>query len=190
MFADFVTSLNVAVIVSAWIKTGRVVNVKDTEVAPAGTVTVDASLIAELLSDRLMTRPPAGAGLDIVIDPIPGMPPIMMKDGVSVSEVRTGGFTVSVADTVELPADAVMDGVVILPTACVVTVKLTVVDPAGTVTVNGTVAAELLLDRDTTAPPVGAGAASVTVPVDVTPPVTLVGFNVTEATVIVGVGTK
>src|SRR5437762_13932470 len=63
------------------------------------------------------------------------------------------------------------------------TVKVAVVLPAGTVTVEGTLAAALLLESVTCAPPAGAGPLSVTVPVDdCTPPVTLVGFNVSEET--------
>jgi hypothetical protein len=53
--------------------------------------------------------------------------------------------------------------------------------PAATVTLVGTVAADvLLLASVTTAPAVGAAAFSVIVPVDPVPPVTLVGFNETE----------
>jgi FlaG/FlaF family flagellin (archaellin) len=59
--------------------------------------------------------------------------------------------------------------------------KVAVVLALATVTLAGTVAAEvLLLDNETTAPPVGAGALRVTVPVDVLPPTTLVGLSVNE----------
>ena len=51
---------------------------------------------------------------------------------------------------------------------------------AGTVTVAGTAATDvLLLDKLTTAPPVGAAAASVTVPVDEVPPFTVSGLTIT-----------
>jgi hypothetical protein len=114
-----------------------------------------------------------------------------MKEGISVSEVREGGFTVSVADSVLLPTDAVMDGVAIAPTAFVVTGKVAEVEPAGTATLTGTVAAAvLLLDSVTVAPPAGAGAVRVTVPVEETPPVTLFEFNVVDARLMGGVGTK
>ena len=57
-------------------------------------------------------------------------------------------------------------------------VKVPVVVPPGTVTVDGTVAAELFDARETTNPPVGAAEVSVTVPVEFEPPETVVGDNV------------
>src|SRR5437660_6301960 len=73
-------------------------------------------------------------------------------------------------------------------TAAVVTAKLALLAPAGTVTLAGTAATlGLLLERETTAPPVGAGPLRVTVPVeDCAPPTTLVGFSVSEE-IVVGV---
>jgi hypothetical protein len=66
-------------------------------------------------------------------------------------------------------------------TANVVTVKVALVPPAGTVTDVGALAAcTLLLVSPTTAPPVGAGSASVTVPVELVPPVTVVGLKLNE----------
>ncbi len=67
------------------------------------------------------------------------------------------------------------------PTALVLTVKLALVVPPATVTLAGTVATPvLLLDRLTTAPPPGAAALSVTVPVEELPPVTLDGLRLSE----------
>ena len=69
-------------------------------------------------------------------------------------------------------------------TTLVLTVNDAVVAPAATVTLAGVLAtAVLLLESATCAPPLGAGPLNVTVPLDEFPPVTLVGLNVSEASV-------
>src|SRR5260221_93924 len=66
-------------------------------------------------------------------------------------------------------------------TALVATVNVALVAPAATVTLEGVLATVvLLLESATAAPPAGAAAVKVTVPVDEFPPVTLVGFRVSE----------
>src|SRR5438874_2976047 len=68
----------------------------------------------------------------------------------------------------------------------VATVNVAVVAPAATVTDGSTVATlGLLLVNATTAPPAGAAALSVTVPMLFAPPVTVAGFSVIEARVAV-----
>ena len=62
-------------------------------------------------------------------------------------------------------------------TALVLTVKVALVAPAGTTKLEGTLAAPLLLESATCAPPAGAAPLNVTVPVEEFPPVTLVGFS-------------
>ena len=73
--------------------------------------------------------------------------------------------------------------VVVALTVLVFTGKLALMAPAATVTLGGTVAEVLLLDREMTAPPLAAGLLRVTVPVDGFPPLTLVGLTVNEARV-------
>jgi hypothetical protein len=75
-----------------------------------------------------------------------------------------------------------MLAVVDAATALVLTVNVALVAPTATVTLAGTLAAALLLESATCAPPDGAGPLSVTVPVEEFPPVTLVGSNESEET--------
>ena len=63
------------------------------------------------------------------------------------------------------------------------TVKLAEIAPSGTVTLAGTLAAPLLLESITRAPPTGAGPLSVSVACEVWPPITFVGFSCNEASV-------
>jgi hypothetical protein len=73
-------------------------------------------------------------------------------------------------------------------TDIVFTWNVALVDPAETVTLEGTLAAPLLLASAICAPPVGAGPLRVTVPVEDAPPTTVAGFRATEERVVVGVG--
>ena len=89
-----------------------------------------------------------------------------------------GGFTVIDANWNTLLRLA-LSWTVVRAAQNVVTVKLALVAPPGTVTLAGTLAAlGWLLPRLTATPPVGAALANVTVPVAVLAPVTLVGFTV------------
>ena len=86
-------------------------------------------------------------------------------------------MTVSVAVRDTPPNEPVIIAEVEVITEVVVTVKVVLVAPAATVTLAGTVAVAALLESVTTAPPAGAAALKVAVPVEKLPPVTLVGFT-------------
>src|SRR5262245_16803202 len=149
-------------------------------------VTVAGTLAALLLLESVTCAPPEGAAALRVTVPVDDCAPPLTLVGFSVSEetVTGGGVTVSEAVRSEERRDGEVVGTVEAATACVLTVKLALLAPAGMVTVAGTLAALLLLESATCAPPDGAAALRVTVPVDdCAPPLTLVGLSVSEETV-------
>ncbi len=85
------------------------------------------------------------------------------------------------ADRVVPPAVALIVADRVSLTAVVVTVKLALLAPPGTVTLAGTLATPgLLLESDATKPPDGAAAVTVTVPVTGFPPITLIWLRVSD----------
>jgi hypothetical protein len=83
-----------------------------------------------------------------------------------------GRVTVKAADADAPPYDALIVPEIVPPTALVAIVNVALDAPAGTVTLAGTVTGSPP-DSDTTAPPGGAEAVRVTVPVSEFPPTTL-----------------
>jgi hypothetical protein len=177
--------------------TAGAVTVNVVELLPCGTVTEAPGTVAtDVLSlATLTTTPPAGAARSSVtvavdVDAVPDRLLVMLV-GFNVIEETTGGLTVKdvFADPrMALPEPvAVMVAVVATPTALVVAVNCAVVAPASTITLAGTAAAALLLERVTvrcgSEAEAATGPLSVTVPVEfAAPPSTLVGFMVTEIT--------
>ena len=159
---------------------------KDALVAPAPIVTLAGTETTPgLLLERVTRAPPLGAGRLSVTAPTEGDPPTTVL-GLKVREVRVGppggwGVTVSEAVCIKPELEAEIVTLVELAVVMVVTWNTAVVDPAAIVTLGGTVATEvLLLDKEKTAPPLGAGALRVISPVEGFPPFTLVGFSVSE----------
>lgn len=161
------------------VRTVVVVTVKLAEVVPHATVTVGGGTAFGLLDDRLTLNPPNGAGPVRVTVPEDQNPP-GTDVGFSVSPLSVpGGVIARFAVTEFPPTVAVITAVVSVVTADVVIVKDAEVAPAGTTTVVGGTALELLDDRFTVVPPEGAGPFSVTVPTEGVPPNTELGVNVT-----------
>ena len=112
------------------------------------------------------TAPPDGAPEVRVTVPVVVFPPLTrVRFRVSEERLTAGGGAMVSEVCAELdPRVAVMTAVVLVLTVCVVTVNVALVAPAETVTLPGTAAAGLLLDKFTTAPPAGAAALKFTVP--------------------------
>ncbi len=162
--------------------TALVLTVNVALLAPAAIVTLADTLAAPLLLESSTCAPPVSAGPLNVTVPVEGDPPVTLV-GFSVTEERVGracGSTVSEAVLVTPAYDAEIVTGVDAVTALVLTVNVALLAPAAIVTLADTLAAPLLLESSTCAPPVSAGPLSVTVPVEGDPPVTLVGFSVSE----------
>lgn len=171
----------------AVVATGIVVTVKVVDMLPAGTVIEGGTVAAVvLLLCKVTIAPPVGATPLSVTVPVELFPPTT-EVGLNDSADRVGALTVSVAAAWLTPYVPEILTEVFAATAAVVTVNVADVVPVVTVTLAGTCATELLLlDNATTAPPFGAAALRVTVPVEEVPPSTDVGFSVREVRVVCG----
>lgn len=117
------------------------------------------------------------AGLDVIRSPLRPVAVTVTVTGVPVGGGAVCGAIVRPTVRVTPPNTAETVATADVVTAVVVIVKLALVDPAGIVTLAGVAAALELSESDTSAPPLGAAALSVTVPVTDAPPTTLVGFT-------------
>lgn len=138
---------------------------------PLLTLKVIALPVANDAEPLLPTPTLMPAGLDMTRSPLR---PLALTVKVTLAP---GGFTVSAAVLVTPTKTAEIVTGVKAVTGVVVTVKLALVAPAGTVTLAGTVAALELSESVTSAPPLGAALVKVTVPCELAPPVTLARFS-------------
>jgi hypothetical protein len=166
-------------VTEVFVLTGLLVIGKVAELPPAKMVTLPGTCVtAVLLLCNVTTAPLEGADPLRVTVPVEGFPPTT-EFGLTVSENNTAGVTVR---TALLVTPYVPDIVTVVRTAMPVVeiLNVAVVAPAETVTLDPTWADGSLLESVTTAPPAGAAPLSVTVPVELLPPTTLVGFTVNE----------
>jgi hypothetical protein len=160
--------------------TAFAVTVKFAVLRPAPIVTVVGVVATAVLLDaRAMTTPPTGAGAVRVAVAMEVLPPVT-DAGLRVIEDRASeaGFIVSEAVLVTVFKVEEIITAVAAATDFEVTVNVALAAPAATATLAGTVAAlVLLLVRVTVIPPAGAAEVNVTVPLEVPPAVSVVGFK-------------
>ena len=144
-----------------------VVTVNGAEVEPCGMVTVEGTLAAAVLELESDTAaPPLPAGAVSVTVPVPVWP-LTIALGLTDTLLKAAAAGLMVTPNVLTPEyDAVSVAEVEDLTVPVVTVNVVEVEPWGTVTLAGTLAAAALeLASATVTPPVPAAAVRLTVPV-------------------------
>lgn len=153
--------------------------------APPPTVTEAGTVAAPgLLFISVTTRPPLRAGFVSVTVPVNVVPPVTVA-GFRLTDVKVGvpGEPNVRSALMVLPEPSIAETktVVVAATENVVTGKVTLVLPAGTMIVGATRATDALaVVRLSGKPPGAARPFSVTVPVDGVPPMRLAGLRVTE----------
>ena len=142
-----------------------VVTLNVPEAAAAAIVTDAGTVSAELLFERAMLAPPAGAACDrSTVQRLDAFGPRLV--GLQVSEETSTGVPRLMVVFAELPLYvAAMVALELAPTAAVVTVNVAEVAAAATVTEGGTVKFALVFDRVMLIPPLGAACVTVTVQV-------------------------
>jgi hypothetical protein len=115
--------------------------------------------------------------LNVQLSVLPLLVIVQVSDSVGpvtpkLAVAAVGGVTDSTTDFEAPPYEPLIVAEIVPPTARVEIVNVALTEPAGTVTLAGTVTGSPP-DNDTTAPPAGAAAVSVTVPFTVFPPTTL-----------------
>jgi len=180
--AVFDTPFQVAVRVAAWsADTAVEVAVKVAETEPAATVTEDGTVSAAALSLSETTAPPLGAAPLRLTVQVALEPPVI-EAVLQVSDERTaadGAFTVTAAVFETPPREAVIVATASAVTAVEVAVKTAVLEPAATVTEDGTVSATAL-SLSETAVAAAAGALSETVQLVFEPPLMVAGLQTSE----------
>ena len=157
--ADSVEPFRVAVTVDTTLdETPLVVTAKVAVVAPAGIVTVAGTVTPEV-DDRVIVDPPGTPKPFRLIVPIAVAPPTKVPGAIA-KPASVGGITVRVAVSgLALPFAEIV-AVVFAETAVVEIGNLSDLEPAGTVTVVGTMTALLFENIGMGDPPAGAGCAS------------------------------
>ena len=147
---------------------------------PAATVTEAGTVSAVLVSEMETDKPPAGAALfNPRVQMVEAPEDTVAGEQLSV-EGTAGAMRLKEALAVVLLKVAVSPAVLLVDTVDTDAVKLAVEAPDATVTEAGIVMKALLSDRDTMAPPVGAGAFRVTVQAELPAPVNEEGVQASE----------
>ena len=150
----------------------------------APTTMDDGTVTRELLLDRDTTTPPAGAtGLIVTVQAaLPG-PLTLAGVQLRLTTCNCCCEVTSKPAVAELPLNsAVKVTLAEAAVACADAVKMAVFCPAFTVTVEGTVTVDLLLDSETVTPPAGAATLRVTVQLAVAEAAIVVGVQLRPVT--------